>query len=55
MAASPASTISRTVATACQVAPYDDYGHGTHIAGLIGSKGVLSNDAFQGIAPVVRA
>ena len=36
------------------VAPYDDYGHGTHIAGLIGSSGVLSNYAFQGIAPAVR-
>ena len=36
------------------VAPYDDYGHGTHIAGLIGSSGQLSNYGFQGIAPGVR-
>ena len=36
------------------VAAFDDYGHGTHVAGLIGSKGVLSNYAFQGIAPDVR-
>ena len=35
-------------------APYDDYGHGTHIAGLIGSSGVLSNYEFQGIAPEVH-
>ena len=35
-------------------APYDDYGHGTHIAGLIGSSGKLSNYEYQGIAPDVR-
>jgi serine protease AprX len=34
--------------------PYDDYGHGTHVAGLIGSSGVLSNDEFQGVAPRVN-
>lgn len=36
------------------VAPFDDYGHGTHIAGLIGSSGTVSNYEFQGIAPAVR-
>ena len=36
------------------VTPYDDFGHGTHVAGLIGSSGVLSNYDFQGIAPDVR-
>jgi len=36
------------------VAPYDDFGHGTHVAGLIGSSGVLSNYDFQGVAPDVR-
>jgi serine protease AprX len=34
--------------------PFDDYGHGTHIAGLIASSGVLSNYEFIGIAPGVR-
>jgi serine protease AprX len=34
--------------------PFDDYGHGTHIAGLIASSGVLSNYEFLGIAPGVR-
>ncbi len=34
-----------------QAAPYDDLGHGTHIAGLIASSGVLSNYMFQGVAP----
>src|SRR5205085_142935 len=34
--------------------PYDDYGHGTHIAGLIGSNGKLTNGEFQGIAPDVH-
>ncbi len=36
------------------VAPYDDYGHGTHVAGLVGSSGILSNYEFQGIAPSVH-
>jgi serine protease AprX len=34
--------------------PYDDYGHGTHVAGLIGSSGFLSSYQFQGIAPAVN-
>jgi len=34
--------------------PFDDYGHGTHVAGLIGSSGKLSNYEFQGVAPDVR-
>ncbi len=36
------------------VAPYDSYGHGTHVAGLVGSSGILSNYEVQGIAPGVR-
>ncbi len=35
-------------------APFDDYGHGTHIAALIGSNGRLSNGEFQGVAPGVH-
>jgi serine protease AprX len=34
--------------------PYDDYGHGTHVAGLIAGSGRLSNYEFQGIAPDVE-
>lgn len=34
--------------------PYDDYGHGTHVAGLIGSSGVSSNNKYAGIAPGVK-
>src|SRR5581483_7462984 len=34
--------------------PYDDYGHGTHIAGLIGSNGKLSGYQYMGIAPDVH-
>ena len=37
-----------------QADPYDDYGHGTHVAGLIGSAGQLSNGQYQGVAPAVR-
>ncbi|MGE5245312.1 MAG: S8 family peptidase [Betaproteobacteria bacterium] len=33
--------------------PYDDYGHGTHVAGLIGASGALSGLEFQGVAPDV--
>jgi serine protease AprX len=38
----------------CRVAPFDDFGHGTHIAGLIGSSGQLSNNLYQGVAPGVK-
>jgi len=34
-----------------QPAPYDDLGHGTHIAGLIGSSGAAPGYMFQGVAP----
>jgi serine protease AprX len=36
------------------VAAYDDYGHGTHVAGLIASSGRLSGGDFRGVAPGVR-
>jgi serine protease AprX len=32
-------------------APYDDLGHGTHVAGLIASSGATSGYMFQGVAP----
>src|SRR5262249_6616344 len=34
--------------------PKDDYGHGTHVAGLIASSGAYSNSLYQGIAPGVH-
>lgn len=30
---------------------YDDNGHGTHLAGIIGGSGTLSNGKYMGIAP----
>lgn len=35
-------------------APYDDYGHGTHLAGLIASSGIESNREYSGVAPGAR-
>ncbi len=32
-------------------APYDDYGHGTHLAGLIAGSGRLSDGRYRGVAP----
>jgi serine protease AprX len=31
--------------------PYDNYGHGTHIAGIIAGDGTSSNGLYKGIAP----
>jgi serine protease AprX len=36
------------------VTPYDDYGHGTHVAGLIGSSGATSFKRYAGVAPAVK-
>jgi serine protease AprX len=33
---------------------YDDFGHGTHVAGLIASAGRASNEEYSGVAPGVR-
>ena len=30
---------------------YDDNGHGTHVAGIIGGSGAASDGRFQGVAP----
>ena len=32
----------------------DEYGHGTHVAGLAGSSGAISNGVYAGVAPGVR-
>lgn len=34
--------------------PYDDFGHGTHCAGIIGGNGNASNGKYKGIAPNVQ-
>jgi len=36
------------------VSPYDDFGHGTHVAGLIGASGASSSNKYAGVAPGVK-
>ena len=33
---------------------YDEYGHGTHVAGIIAASGISSNGEYVGIAPEVK-
>jgi serine protease AprX len=34
--------------------PADEYGHGTHVSGLIGSSGVSSSGKYAGVAPGIK-
>jgi len=33
--------------------PYDNYGHGTHVAGLIANKGTFAEGVYRGVAPYI--
>jgi serine protease AprX len=43
-----------TPTTNANGANYDLYGHGTHVAGLIGGNGYLSGGRYEGVAPGVN-
>src|SRR5580658_1464326 len=43
-----------TATTNSSGAQYDLYGHGTHVAGIIGGNGYLSNGSYEGVAPAVN-
>jgi serine protease AprX len=37
-----------------KTSPYDDFGHGTHCAGIIGGTGAASKGKYRGVAPDVQ-
>jgi serine protease AprX len=37
-----------------QALPSDEYGHGTHVAGLVASRAIMSGGSYQGVAPGAR-
>jgi serine protease AprX len=43
-----------TATTNSSGAKYDLYGHGTHVAGIIGGNGYLSSGNYSGVAPAVN-
>jgi serine protease AprX len=43
-----------TATTGPNGAQYDLYGHGTHVAGIIGGNGYLSGGQYEGVAPGVN-
>jgi serine protease AprX len=43
-----------TATTNSSGAKYDLYGHGTHVAGIVGGNGYLSDGNYSGVAPAVN-
>ena len=54
LAGNIAAFFDLTGGTMRQRSAYDDYGHGTHVAGLIAGDGTLSGGQYAGVAPDAR-
>lgn len=53
-ASNGASRVIASTNQTSEASASDGYGHGTHVAGIIGGNGILSNGMYSGVAPAVN-